>query len=435
MHRFGHNHPRWGNRFKFQTNRPCRNGLRGGAIVSSRRGLKIISVTGLLFASLVVGPSASGAATTYEVQVGAPLFLLPTANGAPADGMRFYAPPLSVHKGDVVTFNFQGFHTATLLPANVDADQWVVDNALGLGKPYSFAVPDPDEGPAGLKFNNKVVIPSATDCGEPTTPCAYDGSQVVNSGIVDANDLQAQEFKFSVRIDADAGTQISVLCLIHFAMRLDITVVPDTETATTQVDIDAFAAQKSNRDAHQASKLHRTLLATVDASAPGGVVDAFVGYDGPHFALDAMYPKKLELRKGQRVTWHFDQLAFEDHTATLPLKKGVKISRNTFIPVCDPDGDTGTMPDEPSNPDATTLEEVCPGGISQIEIAIDPRFGPPAGDGVVTSTHDFESSGIRGANAGITDPFTLKFAVRSDNGPYTFVCMIHPFMRGKVVVG
>ena len=361
------------------------------------------------------------------------MFAVPQANHAPADGMRFYAPPLKVHKGDTVTFDFQGFHTATLLPANTDADAWVEENALGFGKPYSFSVPDPDEGPAGAKFNNAAVLPSALDCGDPANPCGYDGSDVVNSGIVDADDLQANAFTFSTTINANPGAEVSFLCLIHLGMRLTASVVADTETASTQDQIDAFAGKKVIRDARAASALHQSLLSAGSRSR-AKVVDAYAGYDGDHFALDAFYPRKLVLKKGQRIRWHFDQLTFEDHTVSFS-KKALKVANNTFIPVCDPDGDTGTMPDEPSNPDAMTLDEVCPGGITQIEIAIDPRFGPPAGDGEVTSVRDFESSGIRGANVGIADPFELGFPVRTKKHvPFRFICMIHPFMHGKVIV-
>ena len=397
-----------------------------------RTGLRVACTAALLLGSLISAIPASAAATTYQVEVGAPLFALPQANGAPADGMRFYAPPLNVHKGDVITFTMQGFHSATLLPANVDADQWVATNALGPGKPYSFVVPDPDEGVTGVKANNAVALPPASGCGDATDPCGYDGTQVVNSGLL-PRDFTAKKFTFSVMINANPGTKISVLCLIHLAMRLDIAVVADTETATTQDEIDAFAGQMAVRDARQASKAHLNLLAMVKTSGHG-TLDAFVGYDGDHFALDAMYPKKLELRKGQRVTWHFDQLAFEDHTVTFPQKRGVRIANNSLIPFCDPDGDAGTMSDGPANPDATTPAEACP-DIDRIEFDISPNFGPPAGDGVVTSTKDFESSGLEGANAGLNDPYTLKFAKRTTERPYTFVCMIHPFMHGKVLVG
>jgi len=387
-----------------------------------------------LVAAIILPATGAAAATTYEVQVGAPLFALPAANGAPADGMRFYAPALKVHQGDTITFGMAGFHTATMLPANTDADTWVAANAAGPGKPYSFVAPDPDEGASGLKFNNKSILPSALDCGDATAVCPYDGSQVVNSGIVDANDVNGQEYKFSAQVNSAVGSTTWVLCLIHLGMRLQISVVASTETATTQAEIDTYAGQKANHDARAASRLHRSLLAT-SSTPTGGVVQAYAGYDGPHFALDQFYPSRIQLKKGQRVQWHFDQLKFEDHTVTFPSKKALKIASNTFVPVCDPDGDAGTMPDEPADLTPTTLDAVCPGGVTQIELDIDPRFAPPAGDGVATSLRDFENSGIEGANVGSADPFILRFGARSVNGPYTFRCLIHPFMRGKVIVG
>jgi hypothetical protein len=322
-----------------------------------------------------------------------------------------------VHQGDVITYGFAGFHTATMLPANTDADTWVAANAAGLGKPYSFVAPDPDEGASGLKFNNKSILPSSLDCGDATAPCPYDGSQVVNSGIVDANDVNAEEFKFSVQVNSAVGSTTWVLCLVHLGMRLQISVVASTETATTQAEIDTYAGQKTNHDARAASRLHRSLLAT--SSRPqGGVVQAYAGYDGPHFALDFFYPPKIE-----------------DHTVTLPAKRALRIAQNSFVPVCDPDGDAGTMPDQPADLKATTLATVCPGGATQIELDIDKRFAPPAGDGVVTSTRDFENAGIEGANVGNTTAFTLRFGAKTVTEPYTFRCMIHPFMRGKVIVG
>ena len=388
-----------------------------------------------LVGAIILPATGAGAATTLEVQVGAPLFANPAANGAPADGMRFYAPPLNVHQGDTVTFAIAGFHTATMLPANTDADTWVAANAGGPGKPYSLITADPDEGATGAKFNNTAILPSSLDCGDATAPCPYDGTTVVNSGIVDANDVNGQEYKFSAQINSAVGSTTWVLCLIHLGMRLQISVVASTATTTTQAEIDTYLGQKSTHDARAASRLHRSLLASTSSTPTGGVVQAYAGYDGPHFALDFMYPSKIVLKKGQRVRWHFDQLAFEDHTVTFPGKKALAIAKNSFVPVCDPDGDTGTMPDQPGDMTATTLATVCPGGASQIEVDVDPRFGPPAGDGVIASTHDFESSGVEGANAGNATAFTLRFGAKTGNVPYTWRCVIHPFMRGKVIVG
>lgn len=397
------------------------------------KGVTMLAAIGLFSALLsATAPVASGVAATVDVQVGAPLFSDPQANGAPADGMRFYAPALTVHKGDTVAFGFEGFHTATLLPANTDADTWVEANAFGLGKPYSFVVPDPDDGADALKINSAAIFPSQLDCGAPTDPCPYDGSKVVNSGILDPSDLQTQTFAFSTRIDANPGAKITFMCLVHLAMRQSISVVADTEATTTQAEIDTYRDEKVMVDARAAGKLHASLLEGIPSS--GGVVDAYAGYDGPHFSLLSFYPKKLKLTKGQTVRWHFDALTFEDHTVTLPSKKAMNIANNSFLPVCDPDGDTGTLPDEPADDTSTTLDGLCAGGAVNVEFGVDPQFGGPAGDGVASSVKDFESSGIRGSNVGISDPFEVRFTKRTKNVPFSFICVIHPFMRGKVIV-
>jgi hypothetical protein len=184
----------------------------GDTSMKARRGSLSVLIAGTLVSTFIlVAPMASAQASTLVVQVGAPLFALPAAKGAPADGMRFYAPPLNVHQGDIVTFALAGFHTATLLPANTDADTWVAANASGPGKPYSLFVPDPDEGAGGLKFNNTAVLPSQLDCGSATDPCPYDGTGVVNSGIVDASDVNANQYAFSVQINSAVGSTISGL--------------------------------------------------------------------------------------------------------------------------------------------------------------------------------------------------------------------------------
>jgi plastocyanin len=399
--------------------------------MTAARGRVVVVLLAILGAFVVVPTAGAGAAQTLEVQVGAPLFSLPQSRGAPADGMRFYTPPLNVHSGDTVEFHIDGFHTATLLPANTDADAWVAANAGDFGKPFSLAVPDPDEGPAGAKFNNDVLGPVPPDCGRPADPCNYDGSSVVNSGAFNPEDLQEFPVTFSTTINADPGDVVTMLCLIHLNMRKTLTVVADTETATTQQEIDEYRDRITTRDARRASRLHRELL---DLPNRGRVVDAFAGYDARGFALDAFYPDAIAVREGRRVRWHFDQLIYEDHTVTFPLRRGIRIANQSFLPVCDPDGDAGTAPDEPADPNATSVDAACPGGLDQLELDIHPDFGPPAGDGVVTGRRDFESSGLRGANVTAPETYELRFAEASDR-PYTFVCMVHPFMTGEVTVG
>src|SRR5947209_4151011 len=126
----------------------------------------------------LVPSTAHAAATTLSIQVGGDS----TVSGVAFEGMRFGAPSnMTVHKGDTIVFDFRGFHTATLIPAGVGADDWRMDNT-GPGGPFSLIQPDSDDSPAGFVFNNAALFPSNPSCGTTSKPCAYDGKSVVNSG-------------------------------------------------------------------------------------------------------------------------------------------------------------------------------------------------------------------------------------------------------------
>jgi len=51
---------------------------------------------------------------------------------------------------------------------------------------------------------------------------------------------------------------------------------------------------------------------------------------------------------------------------------------------------------------------------------------------------DLESSGVRGSNSAMLEGdanYRLRFGANSPGEGFTYLCMIHTFMRGKVVVG
>lgn len=406
-------------------------------IRSVRKKLAALAAMGLLASFVVVPPATADHSGDLTVQVGAPLFMNPGAGGAPGDGMRFYTPTLKVHKGDSVTFDFQGFHTATMLEANTDVSKWVSENVEGFGKPWSFVQTDPDEGADGRKFSTRVLFPSAFGCGSGDNPCSYNGTEVLNSGAFDPTQPEAESYAFTATIDANPGDTIWVVCLVHaHHMRFRIDVVTPAETATTQQQVDDFRDAKVAQDAEDANALHNKLLKrrSFHRTANGTKVwDAYAGFDAHNFSLLDMYPSKIVAKKGQKVQWHFSQLTNEDHTATFPRSKALEIANNSFVPVCDVDGDAGEAPDEEPNFEDPSL---CPGGPQQIEIDVDPRFMPESGDGRLTSHSDLESSGVRGStHTEIGDaPWTVEFTKPSGKKAYKYICLIHPFMRGKVKV-
>jgi plastocyanin len=392
-----------------------------GLRLRARSSAAILAVS--VIAGVLAAPVAVQAQEELKVRVGG--FF---KNGAPGEGVRFYAPELNVHTGDTLTFANRGFHTATFLPSSVtDVAQWQQDNQAGLDKPYSVLLADPDdidsdpgasdEKPPG-KFNNAVAFPDPPDCGAPEQPpCEYSGDSVLNSGALTFT-------RWSSTITADPGTSAWVLCLIHPNMTLKVNVVDDTAETTTQDEIDSYKESQSAEDAEAALKKHNRLLNK--HVKKNGKWQAWSGYDGDGYALIAMYPRKLEIKKGQEVEWNF-HLSAELHTVTFPIKKGRKVFARDFLPGCDPDGDAGPGPD---NPPDTEQPPFCDDP-SQLEFDIAAKTIHLYGDGQFAGS-DYENSGVRGAGA---PTYSLKFTEKSDSKGYKYMCLIHgPFQRGTVEV-
>ena len=362
------------------------------------------------------------AQSVLKVRVGGPL-----GSGAPAEGMRFYGGNLKVHDGTTIRFNLSGFHTATLMPANVDGDRWAADNAGGIDKPFSLASSDPDD--SAYKFNNQAIFPSDPTCGTAANPCSYDGSTVVNSGAFVDSPL------FSATIDGTPGDAINVICLIHPNMRMRVDVVAGGDPETTQEQIVARRDRRRAEDTESAAALHNKLSKrqSKHVNQNGKTIwDAFAGFDADGFSLLANYPHKLVVRKGQRVRWHASGLIYEDHTVTFPFAKGSDISNNEGgQPVCDPDGDAGPGPD---NPPELAAPPFC-NDPSQFEFDISARFAERRGDRR-HGLRDFDSSGIFGSSIDVGKaPYTLRFTRPTSDRGLRYLCMIHgTFMDGRVIV-
>jgi hypothetical protein len=123
--------------------------------------------------------------------------------------------------------------------------------------------------------------------------------------------------------------------------------------------------------------------------------------------LSETYPKRFNIRRGQRVRWHFDKLIYETHSATFPLSDRWFEQIETFHMVCDPDGDgtggTDTEVDEQTPP------PFCPGGFSEVEVDFEPRSAQGTGNGVVSNRFGLENSGVRGDSTGRFESFDVRF--------------------------
>jgi plastocyanin len=383
-------------------------------------------LTALTAGLLIVGPTASAGHAAITIQVGAQL----GGRNLPAESMRFLGPDtITVHQGDKITFDFRGFHTATMLPVGVGADDWLADNATATGQ-YGFATADPDDGSGEYKDNfGAVVTPSQPDCGTgDQAPCAYNGDNVLNSGA--PFELPGT---FSATVNSDPGTTFWVVCLIHHNMRKRIRVVSDPASATPQSAIDEVAREQTARDTDWAQATHAKYSdrRTSHETASGRRVwDAWAGVDSRFASLFAFYPKRLNIKKGDVVRWRFDSLVHEDHTVSMP-DPGIFFSLEFDAFMCDPDGDQGAGPDtQPEFDDQGN--PVCPEG-STLETDISHDFWGGTGNGVLSGPRDAEHSGIRGSQAedlkppaaGI-DSFDVRFGAKSGKKPFKYFCFLHP---------
>lgn len=388
-------------------------------------------IAGLLLAALPMAPAA--AQNTYEVVVGSRL------KGAPAEANSFFPGDIAVHQGDTLHFTSDGFHTATLLPAGQNPEEWVESNASKrTAQTYSIFQTDPDEGEHAYKASTALLLPSRFDCGGPDQdPCEFDGSQpsgswrnpaatVLNSGAPIEAPLD-----FSVTITADPGTELWAICLVHSAhMYMRIEVVEGDAESSDQAAIDQTTAKALASAARQAAALHKKYSRRlVQRSGPGStrIYDTWVGIDTQSFSLLDIYPSKLAIKPGDTIRWNFDLLS-EDHTASFPDGQALDIA-NAFPEMkCDLDTDSGPLPDQdPFLPPPL----FCPGAFYQLELDFPADFVDPVGDGSFEGD-DFESSGVRGPESEEA-PYEVVFPAPMKDA-ITVVCMIHPFMDQTIQV-
>lgn len=385
-----------------------------------RRGALVAAAALLVSLVPIIGAHA---ATTYEVKFGAGFF----GRGVPGFGNRFYPESLKIHKGD--TIHVKGT-IPTLLEEGVHPREFFADQAHDFGDPYFVFARDTDDGPQGVKINPTFL--EDPGCGfAADDPCTHDGNSFFNPGF-DGNQMW-------VTITANQGSVIyGYAAPFASTSFLRIEVVQDSEPASTQAELDVRAQELKDRDFEEASALHQrySSKSTKHKSRSGQVVwDAWAGLDGDHVSLFAMYPHKLNVKKGQKVQWHF-ALDNEIHTATFPANKAKEIVNSSFAAWCDPDTDSGNAPDtEPEFPE--NGPPTCPAN-NELELELEGIF--PHGNGVLSSATDWEDSGWRGPEM-ITGGFfseeqmTIKFNAKSPSKGFRYFCTIHGgFLDGFVVV-
>ena len=343
-----------------------------------------LAAVGVSLAVIASGAlSAPAGARTHLVWAGGtPTFQKALRAHYQAEANDFFPHQLTIHQGDTIQWQGMaiGFHSIDV-PSNGGTDLPFIlstnTTAAGLtdfaGNPFWF------NGQPNLAFNPKLFAASGAG--------TYDGSARADSGLPVG---RPAAFKLTF---AKPGTYV-YYCDLHYGMRGIVVVAPKSTKIPSQAqEVEAIATQQS-RDTKVAKALAHTRVS-------GGVSVGVSGNDSVEVL--AMFPRTMNVPTGATVTFSMPTTTGEVHTATFGPSDYLK-PLNTSI----------TNP----TPAATVVYPSSQHG--SIEV--------PG-----THGNGFANSG--GLDRGDDAPFRsqAKFTFTAP-GTYRYVCLLHPFMRGTIVV-
>ncbi len=348
----------------------------------------------------------------------------------PVAYLAYFPNEVTVHPGDTVTFasHFSGEpHTVTF--------GTLVDQGIAKSDPNA------QDEPAELKKiptllpdgPGDAVQASAQPCflasGDPPTSDActkdqqkqvdFDGTQTYyNSGFLADGD----QFKVTLASDIKPGTY-TYMCALHRAgMTGTVKVVAPDQKAQTAAEV-KDAGEKQLQDNQEKMKTTieaikaGTLPPFIPAATPGQVLVGGLSQDVQSGLPVLVGPASTDVKVGDKVTF----LILGPHTVTF----GSDESLRTFISKS-PDGSVHVNP-------ASGAPAGGPG-----QTPPDPNAPPPADNAppVNIDAGSYDGSGLLSSGVVVSFPpslytYTVTF---TKAGSYSYVCLIHPDMKGTVNV-
>jgi len=220
----------------------------------------------------------------------------------------------------------------------------------------------------------------------------------------------------------------SILAVVAIIVALSITLL----TATTSFKIISAQDNSSNSSNNNST----TTASSITVHAGGGNSTA---------PLTAFIPQQIELSVGQSVTWDNPSTVAEPHTATFILDN--KTATNIVSPFGIPNSTQFT-----AIPPSSNNEPLKVPGQNNVVIAVNARsfvptvidsqgnvkhFAPPNAAYTMDITGKYVNSGWlvpKGQEQlypGSSTSFTVTF---QKAGTYHYICQLHPWMTGSVVV-
>jgi plastocyanin len=221
----------------------------------------------------------------------------------------------------------------------------------------------------------------------------------------------------------------SILAAVAVVATLSITLL----TITTTTSFKVVSAQDTTSSNNTTTT---TATSSITVHAGGGNSTA---------PLTVFVPQQIEVSVGQSVTWDNPSTVGEPHTATFILDN--KTATNIVSPFAVPNSTQFTS--IPSNSNSQPLRPAAQNDVviavnarSYIPTVIDSQgsvkqFAPPSASYTMTGNEKYVNSGWlvpKGQEQlypGASNTFTIKF---QKAGIYHYICQVHPWMTGSVVV-
>jgi len=305
------------------------------------------------------------------------------------DVNAFFPQKVTIHVGDTVSF-IRGMmpHTIDIPPVGGQDLPLLVPGALAAGVKDAAGNPFWFNGKAPSLGLNPQLLP-----GGPTN-VSYDGTKRVESGFFLGNGAAPV---FNVKF-TKAGVY-KAFCDIHYGMAGTVVVLPKSKPVPS-------AAQAKARLDRQIAADVKALKAAARIKPAANTVS--VGSAGPGGAeLFAMFPSTLHVKVGTVVTFSMSKDTREVHTVTFGPQAYLATLAHGLL----------------SDP-LLTQQDLYPSDL--------PALGPIE---LGPTSHGNGFANLGGLDRDGTTPLPASGQIKfTAPGTYYYVCLIHPFMRGTIVV-
>lgn len=361
--------------------------------------------------------------------------------------LAYYPTRLQIHRGDVVFFRIDGFHTVTFSP--------VGEERQGLFRR--------DEVEPMVAAGH--TEPSDRTCGTSVEapPCVLDRTdKFVNSGwkLMPAGSTDI-DHDLKLKVDLPVGTY-TYYCTIHTGMEGQIEVVPDDQAIATPEEVEEQRQAQVTADTEAA-------VATLEQPWPlefeqvDGTdrrryrIQAGAFTPDKRVSLEQYFPATAEIAPGDEVEFFVPEGGFQSpehiepvynaHTVSFPndfVRQNVLGGARYMPPACDPDGATSGLPGFVHFP---AIFMGCPDGMERemwfAPIAFQHPLRAP-GDAVLTPATQHDSGMLvtpDGPCRSSCDPWTRErlptttTSLFPAEGTFSYSCLLHgPVMGGTIHV-